>query len=223
MSKVMARAALRVGAALGIVVSGLSASAQQFSGDLVRTDAGSTILRPAGKLNVSRDKVRIETTDVPGGFFLVLGDADAAYFVRPTQKIYMDAKQSTYLTQMLAVVDPDDPCARWRAMAIITGAANETAVQSCKRIGQDTVNGRRAIKYWGIAAAGRQYFSWIDPELRFPVRLQYEDGEVVDLTNIQEVPQLESLFVVPAGSRKFYPQQLIDRIKQSDVWVEPVR
>jgi hypothetical protein len=72
MSKVMARAALRVGAALGIVVSGLSASAQQFSGDLVRTDAGSTILRPAGKLNVSRDKVRIETTDVPGGFSLFL-------------------------------------------------------------------------------------------------------------------------------------------------------
>jgi hypothetical protein len=223
MFKVMARAALRVGAALGIVVSGLSASAQQFSGDLLRTDAGSAISRPAGKLNVSRNKVRIETSDVPGGFFLVLGDDDAAYFVRPTQKIYMDAKQSSQLTQMLAVVDPDDACARWRATAIIAGAANETAVQSCKRFGQDTVNGRRAIKYWGISAAGRQYFSWIDPELRFPVRLQYEDGEVVDLTNIQEVPQLESLFVVPAGSRKFYPQQLIDRIKQSDVWVEPVR
>jgi hypothetical protein len=41
--------------------------------------------------------------------------------------------------------------------------------------------------------------------------------------NIHEAPQPESLFVVPAGYRKFDPQQLVDRVRQSDVWVEPPR
>jgi hypothetical protein len=223
MFKIIARAALRVGAALGIAVSSLSATAQQFSGDLVRRDAGSASSRLAGKLNVLRDKVRIETSDVPDGFFLVLGDAEVAYFVKPIQKIYMDAKQSSRLTQMFAVIDPNDPCTRWRVMEIIAGAADEGTEWNCKRISDDIVNGRRAVKYRGISPANRQYFGWIDPELRFPVRLQYEDGELIDLVNIQEVPQLEGLFALPDGYRKFHPQQVIDRIKQSDVWVEPAR
>jgi hypothetical protein len=188
MLTVFARAALRVGATLGIVVS---ATAQQFSGDLVRRDAGGATSRLFGKLNVSRDKVRIDTSDVPGGFFLIFGDAGAAYFVKPTQKIYMDAKQSSHLTQMFAVVDPDDPCPRWRVMAIIAGAANERSDWNCERTSDDIVNGRHAVKYSGILTVGRQYFSWIDPDHRFPVRLQYEDGEVIDLINIQEVPQSE--------------------------------
>jgi hypothetical protein len=55
------------------------------------------------------------------------------------------------------------------------------------------------------------------------VRFQVEDGTTISLTNIQEAPQPESLFEIPAAFRKFDPQQLIDRIKQSDVWVEPVK
>jgi hypothetical protein len=221
MSKAIVRAALRVGTVLGLAICGLSAPAQQFSGDLVRTDAGGTTPRPVGKLNVLHDKVRLETSDVPSGFFLVLGDADTAYFVRPAQKMFMDAKQSSPLTQMFVVVDPDDPCTRWQTMAIIAGAANETTEWRCGRINYDAVNGRPAIKYWGISPANRQYFGWIDPQLRFPVRLWYEDGTVVDLVNIQETPQPESLFVIPAGHRKFDPGRLIDRIKRSDVWVDP--
>ena len=221
MFKPVPMAALVVGAALGLAFSGHSASAQQFSADLARTDAGGTATR-AGKLNVSHDKVRIETSDLPAGFFLVLAGTNTAYFVRPAQKIFMDAKQSSPLTQVFVAVDPDDPCTRWQARAEIAGGANEGTKWRCERIGDDTVNGRRTIKYRGISPGNRQHFGWIDPQLRFPVRLQYEDGTVVDLVNIQEKPQPESLFVVPAGYRKFDPQQLIDRIKQSDVWVEPV-
>ena len=213
--------ALALGAALWLATSALSALAQQFSADLIRTDAGGLEPRPAGKLNVLNKKVRIETSDVPGGFFLVLGDADAAYFVRPAQKIFMDAKQSSLLTQVFVAVDPSDPCRQWQAAARIAGAADQSTEWRCERNGDDTVDQHRTIKYQAISPQGRRYFGWINPQLRFPVRLQSEDGAVVDLVNIQEAPQLQSLFVVPAGYRKFDPQRLIDRIKQSDAWVEP--
>ena len=175
----------------------------------------------AGKLNVLNNNVRIETSDVPGGFFLVLGDTDAAYFVRPAQKIFMDAKQSSLLTQVFVAVDPNDPCGQWQAAGRIAGAADQTKEWHCERSSDDAVDRRRTIKYQAISPQGRRYFGWIDPQLRFPVSLQSEDGAVVDLINIQEAPQPESLFVIPAGYQKFDPQRLIDRIKQSDVWVEP--
>jgi hypothetical protein len=215
--------ALAVGVALGLAVLAFSAStqAQQFSADLGLTGAGGMDARPAGKLNVSNNKVRIETSDVPGGFFLVLGDADAAYFVRPAQKIFMDAKQSSQLAQVFVAVDPDDPCTGWQIMAKIAGAASQGTEWHCERIGDATVDERRTVKYRAISPRNLPYFAWIDPQLRFPVRLQSEDGTVVNLANIQEAPQPEDLFAVPAGYRKFDPQQLINVIKQSDVWVEP--
>jgi hypothetical protein len=215
--------ALAVGTALGLAVLAFSApaQAQQFSADLTRTGAGGIEPRPAGKLNVSNNKVRIETSDAPDGFFLVLGDANAAYFVRPAQKIFMDAKQSSQLPQVFVAVDPADPCARWQVMAKIAGAASQGTEWHCERIGDGTVGERRAIEYRAISPQNLRYFAWIDPQLHFPVRLQSEDGAVVALVDIQEAPQPEELFAVPAGFRKFDPQQLINVIKQSDVWVEP--
>jgi hypothetical protein len=210
---------LALGTALWLVASALAAPAQQFSADLIRTDAGGADPRPAGKLNVLNKNVRIETSDVPDGFFLVLGNADAAYFVRPAQRIFMNAKESSLLTQLLVAVDPNDPCRQWQAAARIAGA-NQSRQWRCERSGDD-MDQQRTIKYQAISPQGRRYFGWIDPQLRFPVRLQSEDGAVVDLVNIREALQPESLFVVPAGYRKFDPQRLIDRLKQSDVWVEP--
>jgi hypothetical protein len=212
---------LAVGVVLWLPTSAASTLAQQFSADVIRTDAGGVDPRPAGKLNVLNNKVRIETSEVPGGFFLVLGDAGAAYFVRPAQKTFMDAKQSSLLTQVFVAVDPDNPCRQWQAAARIAGAVDESAELRCERSGDDTVTEHRAIRYQTISPQGRRYFCWISPRLGFPVRLQTEDGAVVDLVNIDEAPQLESLFAIPADYRKFDPQRLIDRIKQSDVWVEP--
>jgi hypothetical protein len=221
MFKPMPIAALALGVALWLSLSGVAAPAQQFSADLLRTEPGGAKPHLSGKLNVSNDKVRIETSDVAAGYFLVVGNADVAYFLRPSAKIFMDAKQSSLLTQLFVVVDPEDPCRQWQAAARIAGAADRSAEWHCERTGDDTIDGRPTIKYGAVSPQGRQYFSWIDPLLRFPVRVRTEDRVVMDLVNIQEAPQPESLFAVPVDYRKFDPQQLIDRIKQSDVWVEP--
>lgn len=213
--------ALALGLSLWLAAPALSAPAQQFSADLIRTDAGGVAPRPAGKLNVLNKNVRIETSDVPGGFFLVLGDADAAYFVRPSQKVFMNANQSSLLTQVFVAVDPDDPCRQWQAAARIAGAADQTKEWRCERVDDGSTAQRRTIKYRAISPHKQQYLIWIDPRIDFVVRFDADDGSTVALANIQEGPQPVQLFEIPAGYVKFDPQKLIDRIKQSDVWVRP--
>jgi hypothetical protein len=212
-------AMLAVLAGAGLFACGVfAAQAQQFSADLVYRKAGGA--EAAGRLNVLDRKVRIQTPDLPAGHFIVHGDAAAAYFVRSAQRIFMDAKQSNPLTQLFVPVDPDDPCAQWQAMARGTGAADGDAHWRCERIGDDWLAQRRTIKYRAIAPGNRSYLAWIDPWLGFTIRLETEDGTSVAITNVVEVPQPDSLFEISAGYRKFDPQALIDRIKQSDVWVE---
>ena len=46
------------------------------------------------------------------------------------------------------------------------------------------------------------------------------DGVTITVQNLQEGPQSARLFVIPTNFRKFDPQALIKRIKQSDVWVD---
>jgi hypothetical protein len=214
---------LFVGIAAGLAASGIAAQSQQFSADLARRNADGSVVGVTGKLNVSNGKVRVETPDIATGFFIIRSDIDIAYFVRPAQRIFMEARQSSQLAQVFVSVDPDDPCRQWQAIARITGAAHEGAEWRCERIGQDIADGRWMTKYRVISAQNRQLLSWIDPLLKFPVRLEAEDGTTADVVNIQRAAQSESLFEVPAGYRKFDPRQLIDHLKRSDVWVEPIK
>jgi hypothetical protein len=200
-----------------------SAQAQQFSADLVATGVDGTATAPAGKVRVLNDKVRIETPDFADGFFLIDGANRAAYFVRPADRIFMDARQSSRLTQMFVAVDPGDPCRQWQIMAKLAGAADAGDPWRCERVGEETLDGRRATAYRAITPAGRDFVGWIDPDLKFPLRIKLADGATIAVQNIQEGPQSAALFEIPAGFGKFDPQALIKRIKQSDVWVEPPR
>ena len=202
------------------VLSAPSARCGEFSADLVYHNAGSRTAAHSGKLNVADRKIRIEPPALVVGFFIVRSDAAAAYFVRPAQRVFMDAKQSSELTQLLVPVDPDDPCRQWQAMAQIAGVTDQGAAWRCERIGDEAIAGRRTIKYRGISPREDRYLIWIDPRINFVVKLEADDGSTVEVANIQEGPQPEQLFEIPAGYVKFDPQKLIDRIKQSDVWVE---
>jgi hypothetical protein len=46
-----------------------------------------------------------------------------------------------------------------------------------------------------------------------------EDGSTITAENVRDEPQTARLFEIPPGFRKFDPLNLIQRIKQSDVWV----
>jgi hypothetical protein len=209
---------LRLG--LLVLMAGLATAtpgrAQQFSAELIRTEDGSTA--SAGQLRISGDKVRIESPDFSDGFFLIDGARPAAYFVRPAQRLYMDARQSTALTRLFVPVEPDNPCRQWQAMAVIAGLA-EQGDWRCEPAGVETIDARETTIYRATPAAGHAFTGWIDRIRKFPLRIRTDDGAVVTAASIRDEPQAADLFELPRGARKFDPQALIEHIKQSDVWV----
>ena len=195
-----------------------SVQAQQFSADLVSTGNGEAT--SVAKLRALDDKVRIETPGFPDGFFVSDGSNRVSYFVRPDARVFMEARQSSWLVAMFVPVDPDDPCQRWRSMAKVAGAEVQNGQWRCEPAGQEIIDGRHAVRYRIIVSPDREMFGWVDPELKFPVKIQREDGTIAAIENILEAPQQAPLFEIPPGFRKFDPEALIRRIKQSDVWVE---
>lgn len=196
----------------------VTASAQQFSADIVtRRDHAAKVV---GRLSVRDGKVRIETAEHPDGFFLV--DAStakpSAYFVRPAVRIYMDARQSSRLTQLFVPVDPDAPCRQWQAMAQLAGAGGE-GEWHCEKTGEETIGGHGAATFRAVNGAGQGYAGSIDRMRKFPLRITTGDGVSFALENVRDEPQPASSFEFPADWRKFSPEALIERIKRSDVWV----
>jgi hypothetical protein len=173
-----------------------------------------------GRLYVGNGVVRIETPDIRNGRFLVDVKADTAFFVLPAQHVFMDAKQSSRLTQIFVPVDPESPCWAWQVRAKLAGAADQGGQWRCERLGAESAGGRATIKYLVTLARGETDYAWIDLGLKFPVKCQFADGSGAALSQISQGPQPAALFAVPADYRKFDPQRLIEQIKQSDVWVD---
>jgi hypothetical protein len=194
----------------------VAAQAQQFSADIVmRHD---DVPAPAGRLSVSNGRVRIETAEIPDGFFLTDTAKPSAYFVRPGARLYMEARQSSRLTRLFVPLDPDAPCRQWQAMARLSGVTGEGDWR-CERTGEETIDGHNTVAFRAMSGEGQEYFGWIDRERHFPLRIRSEDGAVITLERIRDEPQPASSFEVPESYRKFSPEALIERIKQSDVWV----
>jgi hypothetical protein len=171
-------------------------SPPSFSADIVKRDSHGAAAGPPGKLRVLDGKIRIESPDAAGGFFLTDAAAGTALFIHLSQPVFMDAKQSSPLTRIFVRVDPGDPCRQWQAAALIAGTAN--------------------ARTWRCATT--QDAAVIDAALRFPVKWRSPDGGTVQLENIRRGVQPAELFVVPTGYRKLDPRALVERIKHSDVW-----
>jgi hypothetical protein len=191
--------------------------AQQFSADLV--SAGNGAAASVGKLRVLDDKVRIETSDFPGGFFISDSSKRVSYFVRPDARVFMEVRQSNWLVSMFVPVDTSsDPCRQWRSMGGVASAEN--GEWGCEQSGQEMIGGRHVVRYRIGSSADREMVGWVDPGLKFPLKIQWKDGATANIENVLEEPQPAQLFEIPAGFRKFDPEALIKRIKQSDVWVQ---
>jgi hypothetical protein len=201
-----------------LLLGSMSASALQFSADIVQIDKNGA--RNSGKVHVLDGKVRIEIASFPDGFFLLDG-ANNAYFIRRSNRTYMEARQSSPLTRLMVSIDPDHPCRQWREMALRAGSAGPDEAWQCERMKEGTVAGRPAPKYRVTASDGRELMSsWIDVELRFPLKVQLDDGTDISISNISTDQQPPELFEIPAGFQKFDPEALIRQIRHSDVWVE---
>jgi hypothetical protein len=197
-----------------------AASASEFSADIVSRDASGAVTGTTGKVYVWNGKVRIEeTTDATTGYFLIDGATATALFVRPAQQVFMDARQSTRITRIFLPVDPANPCAQWQAAARNAGVPGAGGDWHCEHAQTTRVDG--AVEYTVTSPDGESTQRWIAAKLQFPVKLRASDGTTLTLEHIRLEAPTAALFSVPAGYRKSDPQALLDRIKHSDVWVEP--
>jgi len=200
----------------GLFIGHAAAQAQQFSADIVMQREAATA--QAGRLRVLDSKVRMETPEFADGFFLIDAATPTAYFVRPGARIYMDARQSSRLTQLLIPVDPAAPCRQWQVMAHLAGVVEQGGWR-CQRTGEGVIDGRQTIVFRAVSGSGQVYVAWIDRERKFPLRIKADDGMVIAVENIRDEKQSAASFELPPALRKFSPEALIERIKQSDVWV----
>ncbi len=194
------------------------AQAQQFSAQIISTTPGAASSSPA-KLFVADRKVRIETPELPGDVLIIDAAIPAAYLLRPAQRVYMDSKQSSRLTRLFVPLDPAAPCPQWQAMAEVAGIS-DSGQWRCVATGSETVDGRNTREFAVTSPRGHST-RWIDVSLKFPVKIETEDGAVLALDAIDEAPQPPEKFKIPAGYKKFDPRAVIEQMKRSDIWVEP--
>jgi hypothetical protein len=215
------RALIAVNVLLTLSIGAFAQSpAHEFSADIVSRDAAGAIVGASAKLHVANHKVRIDPADGSGEFFITDDQAGTALFVRPAQRLFMDAGQSSTLTQIFVNVDLHDPCRQWQAAALVARTP-VTGPWQCERIKSDSASNPHAIEYSVQAPRQAISRSWINPGLNFPILWQASDGTKLALENIRIGPQPPGLFAVPAEYRKFDPAALIERIKHSDVWAGP--
>ena len=212
---------LALGILGGLACLGCSAAAQQFSADIVTTDAAGRIDRHRGK------DLRLERRG-------------SHRDIRPSRRPLSGERQRRHCLFRQAgpanlhgceAVEPPDPDLRSgrsrRPVQAVAGdgdgrrsrGSGRAVALPSARPGQCRRTQRHKIP--GDIATGATNYGWIDPQLEISAQVPVEDGTTIDLDSIREAPQPAELFEIPADFRKFDPQQLIERIKQSDVWVEP--
>jgi len=172
-----------------LVWMSLPVLAQQFSAELVRQ-------KPAGSANskvfVSGSKVRLETAAQAHSNYVILSLTERqSAMVLPDTKTYVLSPpgQVSPSIPFFIIDDPDDACPAWEKSV--------GKPKTCAKVGDDTVNGRSAVKYTGTSANGDTGTAWVDRKLHFVVKWEGEKG-AAELQNIQEGPQSVSLFDIPS-------------------------
>jgi hypothetical protein len=216
----LAASAVFACAAAAILCSGSPARAQQFSAELVVSNAAGGIIGSPGKIFVADRKVRIETAEFPNSYLLVDGTVPAAYLVRQRLHVFMDAKQSSRLTRLFVSAGGADPCPQWRTMAEVAGIEGDSRQWRCEAK-QPEILGKRAATKFETTSPNDHAIAWVDNALNFPVKFRLDDGTVLALRDIQEAPQPPEAFEVPTTFKKFDQQMFLERLKRTDIWVEP--
>jgi len=173
----------------GLLVLSCAAFAQQFTADMVRSKPQSDVVT---KVYVSGDKMRLETSQEHGGVGIVDLEQHTSLMLVPANKTYV-ASHALSPTPFFRPEDAGNACEAWEKL---TGKPG-----SCTKVGEETINGRSAVKYKGTAPNGDTGFAWVDRKLKFVTKWEGEKT-AVEFQNIKEGPQAPSLFTVPSDYDK---------------------
>jgi hypothetical protein len=215
-------AALLVGAPLltgcmnGETVGGASAwNGPPFSAEIVDPDHPS---KPPSHIWMGGGRLRLESEDTAGIGAIVLDPAHGrTLIVNDQAKSYIDAGFFTSLVTvgfapLMRVLRPagtGDPCSQWNSAINPFGAfaqrdgSDRPPQYTCRSLGTEAVNGRAAQK-WAVTSNDPDegpMTIWIDERLHIMSRSQDRDG-MMEMRNVQEGAQPDSLFTPPANYRK---------------------
>lgn len=189
----MFRAALVRSLCVGILFTvGSIAFAQEFSADVVNSTGKDAA--KSGKVYVKGNKMRIDRGDGNAGASAPLAIVDT----QANTVTIMDAANHAYIKSEMGsdaglsffrINDANNACADLNKIAGMPS--------SCKKNGNESVNGRQTVKYTGKGEDGKPIVIWADPEASFVVKWQ-KDGDAGELRNIKMEPQAASLFEVPS-------------------------
>jgi len=177
-----------------LLLLAVPALSQEFSALLVRQKPQNV----AGtKVAVSGDKVRFEVAgqQKDASYAIINVAQRSSTMVLPSTQSYVISPPGHLASSipLFHIDDPENACKAW-----------EKAMQNpgtCKKIGDDTLNGRATVKYTGAMENGDTGTAWIDKKLNFAIKWEGEKT-VAELQNIQEGPQDTSLFETPKDYQK---------------------
>jgi hypothetical protein len=185
-----------------MLVSSFVLAQTEFSADVVDLQKAGTPTQ--AKIYFAKDKIRIESqkSGANSGAVIVNFATQTSTVLMPQQHIYMEMSAQTqaqrqsqnYAAAFFRTGDVENACSDWQKMTANQGS-------SCHKVGNESVNGRSAVKYEGTNSKGEVGYFWVDPKLRFPVKWEGKNG-AGELRNVQEGAQPSSLFEVPAGYTK---------------------
>jgi hypothetical protein len=176
--------------------------AQDFSADFVSTRTGG--VENGGKLYVSNDKVRFESSRqaAQGGKPVIILDLSKhlTTMLLPSRHMFVTYPQGLGVSvPVWRLSDPANACAEWEAYA--KQMKMESKVKSCRKSGNETLDGRSAVKYEITSTDEAVSHVWVDPKLHTMLKHQSPSGDV-ELKNIKQGSQPAALFEIPAGYQK---------------------
>lgn len=173
---------------------------QDFSATMVNTEKGKASA-PA-KMFVTKGKMRFEGQGERGrsGTMIMNFATRTTTILMPEQKMYMEMASGTGPAAQRTGAffhpsDAENACGDWQRLATKPGG-------TCRKVGNETVNGRNTVKYESTSAEGEVRHVWIDPQLTFPIKWEGKNGGG-ELQNIQEGTQPAGLFEIPSDFQKF--------------------
>lgn len=170
-----------------------AAVGQQFTADLVHLKPPSDIVT---KVFVSGDKMRLETTSQEHSGVVIMDlEKRTSLMLVPASKTYVawPAGRAQGPMPFFHPKDADNACDAWEKLVNKPG--------TCAKIGDETIHGRSAVKYKGIAQNGDTGYAWVDRHLMFVTKWEGEKT-AAEFKTVQEGPQAASLFTVPSDYEK---------------------
>lgn len=175
-----------------------------FSADLVMTPAKGRGGAQEGsgpakaRIYASKGRIRMELS-ASGNDMVTLMDmgTQKSFMLMPAQKMAMDMSHAMQgaMAQQRGAMSPE----RFAASGGNPCEASKDAdpKRTCRKVGSEKANGRATTRWEVKDEKGQASTLWIDETLLTMVRYQDADGSTVDMQNLKEGPQADTLFEVP--------------------------